>query len=135
MASDIAPASGGIGDRRLTVEYIAARALLEAPTFDAAAPEILAAICEGLGYQHGALWVIDREIDALRCIHTWNAPASDFPEFNAMSRATTFGRGVGLPGRVWATAQPDWIRNVADDLNFPRAAVAAREGLHSAVGF
>ena len=36
-------------DRRLTAEYIAARALLEASTLEEAAPKILAAICSVLG--------------------------------------------------------------------------------------
>jgi PAS domain S-box-containing protein len=123
------------GTRRLTAEYIAARALLDASTLDDAAPKILAAICESLEWTHGALWVIDRAIDALRCVHIWNAPSTQFPEFAAASRATTFARGIGLPGRVWATAQPAWIEDVVGDPNFPRASAAAREGLHGAVAF
>jgi PAS domain S-box-containing protein len=47
----------------------------------------------------------------------------------------TFDRGVGLPGRVWATATPAWIPDVVADANFPRAPIAAREGLHAAFGF
>ena len=47
----------------------------------------------------------------------------------------TFARGIGLPGRVWASAEPSWIPDVVQDLNFPRAPVAAREGLHGALGF
>ena len=128
--SSVAP-----GVRRLTAEYIAARALLDAATLDEAAPKILAAICESLDWTHGALWVIDREIDALRCIHIWNAPSTQFPEFAAASRASTFERGVGLPGRVWATGKPSWIEDVVGDPIFPRASAAAREGLHGAVAF
>ena len=52
-----------------------------------------------------------------------------------MSRRTTFKPGVGLPGRVWASRQPAWIPDVVQDANFPRAPVAAREGLHAAFGF
>jgi PAS domain S-box-containing protein len=123
------------GVRRLTAEYIAARALLDAATLDEAAPKILAAIGESLDWTHGALWVVDHELDALRCIHTWNAPSTQFPEFDAASRATAFKRGVGLPGRVWATAKPSWIEDVVGDPNFPRAPIAEREGLHGAVAF
>jgi two-component system sensor histidine kinase/response regulator len=122
-------------DRHLTAEHVTARALVEAATFDEAAPKILEAICATLGWEHGALWTIDGQADVLRCAQIWNPPGTRFPEFDAMSRRTTFARGIGLPGRVWASGQPSWIPDVAHDPNFPRAAVAAREGLHAAFGF
>jgi PAS domain S-box-containing protein len=122
-------------ERRLTAEYVAARALLDATTMDEAAPKILQAICEALSWEHGALWTIDREADALRCADVWNSPPLQFPEFDAISRSTAFSRGVGLPGRVWSSGEPAWIPDVAHDSNFPRAAIAAREGLHAAFGF
>jgi two-component system sensor histidine kinase/response regulator len=127
--------TGARAERRLTVEYIAARALLDSSTLEEAAPKILAAICDTLDWEHASLWGIDREIDALRCVQIWNAPWARFPEFDAISRASTFKRGIGLPGRVWASGQPAWIRDVVDEPNFPRAPIAAREGLHAAVGF
>ncbi len=125
----------GPADRRLTAEYVAARVLIDASSFEEAAPKILEAICSTLGWEHGALWTVDREADALRCVEIWTAPLAKLVEFDAVSRQLTFRRGVGLPGRVWATAQPAWIPDVVLDTNFPRAAIAAREGLHAAFGF
>jgi two-component system, sensor histidine kinase and response regulator len=122
-------------ERRLTAEYLAACALLEAEGLEEAAPKILEAICEALGWEHGALWSVDHTRGVLHCVHIWNPPSTRFLEFAAVSRHMTFSRGVGLPGRVWATAVPAWIPDVAQDANFPRAPVAAREGLHSAFGF
>jgi two-component system, sensor histidine kinase and response regulator len=127
--------SGRPAERRLTAEYVAARALLDATTIDEAAPKILEAICEELGWEHGALWTLDREADALRCAEIWNSPLVKFPEFDAVSRVTIFKRGIGLPGRVWASGKPHWIPDVVHDSNFPRAGIAAREGLHAAFGF
>jgi GAF domain-containing protein len=121
--------------RRLTAEHIAARALVESATFGDAAPKILEAICEALDWEFGALWRIDRDADELRCVTTWSATSLPFPEFDRASRALTFNRGIGLPGRVWATGQPVWIPDVVLDANFPRAGIAAREGLHGAFGF
>jgi two-component system sensor histidine kinase/response regulator len=129
------PVTGQTPERRLTAEYVAARALLDATTIDDAAPKILEAICETLGWEHGALWTIDREADVLRCARIWTSQLVQFPEFHAASRALTFARGTGLPGRVWASAEPVWIPDVVHDANFPRAAIAAREGLHAAFGF
>ena len=121
--------------RRLTAEHVTARALIEASSFAEAAPKILQAICETLGWEHGALWTVDREQDVLRCADIWTAPGRKFDEFDHFSRQLTFNRGVGLPGRVWLSGEPAWIPDVVRDPNFPRADIASREGLHAAFGF
>ena len=127
--------TGGSGERRLTAEYVAARVLLDATSIEEAASRILQAICESLGWEHGALWTVDSEGDCLRCAQMWSASPSRFPEFHAISKGTTFHRGIGLPGRVWESRTPAWIPDVVADTNFPRAPIAAREGLHAAFGF
>src|SRR3954467_655918 len=121
--------------RRLRAEHVAARALLESATFGDAAPKILAAICDALGWEYGAFWRIDQDANVLRCVDTWCASAHDVPEFDRASRQMTFTRGRGLPGRVWTSGQPSWIPDVVLDANFPRAEIAARENLHGAFGF
>jgi signal transduction histidine kinase len=40
-----------------------------------------------------------------------------------------------LPGRIWASGEPIWIPDLANDSNFPRAATVTRAGLRSAFGF
>jgi PAS domain S-box-containing protein len=134
-AQAVGTSNGGSGERRLTAEYVAARVLLDAASIEEAATRILRAICESLGWEHGALWTVDRESDCLRCAQSWTTSASQFPEFTKISEGITFRRSVGLPGRVWASATPAWIPDVVADTNFPRAPVAAREGLHAAFGF
>jgi two-component system sensor histidine kinase/response regulator len=135
MTSDAVTPASNANARRLTAEHVAARVLVDANTFDEAAPRILESICAELGWEHAALWTVDREADLLRCTEIWPTASARFPEFDAISRQTTFVRGVGLPGRVWASREPAWIPDVTRDPNFPRASVSAREGLHAAFGF
>ena len=71
----------------------------------------------------------------LRCAATWSAAPASFESFAATSLGRTFNPGEGLPGRVWATGAPAWIPDVLSDPNFPRAPIAARDGLRSALGF
>jgi PAS domain S-box-containing protein len=129
------PRHGAATRQLLTIGHVAARALLEASTIDEAATRILSSVCDTFGWTHGALWIVDRTTGRLRCARIWNPPGQAFPEFCAMSREIAFARGEGLPGRVWAQAAPAWIPDVTRDPNFPRAKVAAREGLRAAFGF
>src|SRR2546428_6421965 len=122
-------------ERLLTMQYATTRAIAEAATIDEGIPRILRAICETLSWDHGAVWIVDSEAQALRCHHTWHAPEVQVVEFEAMSREISFQPGVGLPGRVWSSGQPAWIPDVLHDSNFPRAEMAGREGLHAAFGF
>ncbi len=122
-------------ERRLRAQYETARALVTSATLAEATPRILEAICEALDWEHGALWQVERDAEVLHCVDIWHRPSVSFPEFEALSRATRFQRGIGLPGRVWAQGGPAWIPDVVHDRNFPRAPIAAREGLHGAFGF
>lgn len=121
--------------QRLAAQYTVTRILAEAATLSDAAPRILQAICESLGWELGILWSVDRDAHVLRCVETWHMPSIGVAEFEAISRQRAFAPGVGLPGRIWASGAPVWIDNVIEDSNFPRTAVAAQEGLHAAFGF
>jgi signal transduction histidine kinase/CheY-like chemotaxis protein len=117
------------------VVYETACALAESATLVEAAPRMLQAICEALGWEFGAIWTVDRVASVLRCLATWYPPSLGFDQFAATSREITFTDGIGLPGRVWASRQPAWIPDVTLDANFPRAPFAVRAGLHAAFGF
>jgi PAS domain S-box-containing protein len=95
--------------------------------------EVLAAVGATLACEFGAVW--EPLGDEITCIATWSAPGFAGEEFAAMTRSYHFGRGEGLPGRVWASGEAAWIVDVADDPNFPRAEPASRVGLKTALCF
>jgi PAS domain S-box-containing protein len=123
----------GQGERRLNAAYLTALELAQSATLGEAARRVLQAICEALGWDYGAFWNVDASRNALSCVETWHLPNAHSPEFEAASRGRTFVRGVGLPGRVWESGEPAWIPDVVADSNFPRAAIAIKEGLHGAI--
>jgi PAS domain S-box-containing protein len=108
------------------------RALAESSTLEEAAPRMLEAVGEALGWQCGVVWQVNRARNRLHCVGTWGMPGLPLEEFTSATVAHTFAIGVGLPGRVWLNRQPLWVRDVTSDANFPRALPAERAGLHSA---
>jgi two-component system sensor histidine kinase/response regulator len=124
--------AGGPQNPQQRVLFETARALAESATLEEAAPRMLKAVCESLGWECGAVWQVNRARNTLRCVGTWAKPGLPLEEFAADTFGRTFAIGVGLPGRVWSHREPLWVRDVTSDPNFPRAHVAERGGLHSA---
>jgi PAS domain S-box-containing protein len=122
-------------EQRLSTEHAVTRILAESDTQADATGKILEAIGQGLGWEFGALWLVDRDADALRCADIWHLPSKVYPEFEAICRQRTFSSGVGLPGRVWAGKEPVWVPDIGKDSNFPRAPIAAKEHLRGAFAF
>ncbi len=120
---------------RLHAQYATVRALAECRSLEEAAPRILQAVGEPLGWEHAALWRVDPAAGVLRCFEIWHAPGVAFPELARQSLGTTFVPGIGLPGRVWKTGKPVWLPDVVADDNFPRGPAVYREGLRTALGF
>ncbi len=122
-------------EQRLTAQYQVGRILAEAETLHEAAPRLLRAICESLGWDLGQFWMRAREANGLNWLASWRVSAQSPTEFEEASRNRTFVLGAGLPGRIWASGKPDWISDLETDPDFPRASFATASGLRSALGF
>ncbi|XXT17154.1 STAS domain-containing protein [Sorangium sp. So ce429] len=109
----------------------------EAASVEEALHRTIAHICDHLSWPVGhayvpaaddpslllptALWYINDEVK--------------FATFRAVTESMQFTSGVGLPGRVLASKQPAWVRNVTEDANFPRARLAKNLGVKAGFAF
>lgn len=112
-----------------------ARVLAGAAVDDAVYQRLLSAIGESLGWDFGAWWEWSENSEVLHCIETWRSSALPDEEFEALSRRTVLGSGIGLPGRVLATGEPAWIGDLRQDPNFPRRVGAELAGLRCGFAF
>jgi PAS domain S-box-containing protein len=122
-------------EQRRTAELSVIRTLAQAASLSEAAPQVLRAVCECLQWDLGAIWRRDEAKEVLHCVHVWHAPRLRLEAFVSATLNSRFTRNTGLPGRIWANSQPEWIPDVTKDPNFPRASLAAENSLHAAFGF
>ena len=78
---------------------------------------------------------MDERENVLRCVDCWRNPSAPVADFEAITRQSIFGPGIDFSGRIWASGQPVWVADIAQDLGSPRAPYAASVGLHGAFGF
>ena len=118
----------------LGAQYDVATAMAHSCDLADAAPKVLKAICQRVGWDMGSMWLAGGA-GVLHCIEVWHAESVRVPEFERATRSCTLAAGVGLPGRVWQSREPLWIEDVPVDGNFPRARFAQQEGLHGGFAF
>jgi PAS domain S-box-containing protein len=121
-------------ERRLAAQYAVTRAL-DDDTPEEAAPDVLQALCVGLGWDLAALWVKREGSGVLGCAGVWHRPGLPVEGFAAATRAAAFFPGEDLPGRVWATGRETWVADLAADDNFSRLPAAQAAGLGAAFAF
>lgn len=119
------------GEVRRHTQYEVTRILAELPSLEVAAPQLLAVVCENMGWSLGEMWQIDVAANVLRCANTWHKPSPPVEQLAAHTRETAFAPGVGLPGRVWSNGRAAWVPDVTKDPNFTRASYAIEAGLHA----
>src|SRR6516225_3741905 len=122
-------------ERHLAAQNVTTSVLVESATLAEAMPRILEAVCKSLDWVMGVRWSVDSQAHVLRCAEMHVARPRLLQEMVEVNRRVTFPHGIGLPGRVWSTGRAAWIADVVHDPNFPRAAAAAKDGLHGAFGF
>ena len=122
-------------EQHRNIRLAVTQALSDASAVDEGAIGVLQAVCSNLGWDVGFFWKIDGAQTALVCRKSWHRPDLPVSEFEVASFGRVFEKGEGLPGHVWSTGKPRWLLDVVRDADFPRAASAAKYGLHSAFAY
>lgn len=112
-----------------------ARALASASSLDEAIDALLRTIGQQLGWDAGAYWRLDAEVQRLTLTKSWTARGRTLDTFWDDSNNYRFPRGVGLPGEAWASGVVVWMPTLPDAERFPRHRAAIEAGLHSGIAF
>jgi len=112
------------------------QAIFESQDFHAALKVALQKVCEATGWDFGEAWVPRADGSVLECSPAWYGNREGLEVFRSASETLTFSFGVGLPGRVWASKQPEWRRDVSVESNevFRRNELASEVGLKAGLG-
>jgi signal transduction histidine kinase len=118
--------------RRLSTEHAVTLVLAESETPKAAWNKILAVMGEGLDWELGALWIVNKRSNLIECVETWHPPSKHFASCEARP---PLARGVGLPGRAWADEKPVWVADVKGEADALKLSMPVTENLHGAFAF
>ena len=113
----------------------AARAFADTSSMDAGIEALLRELGLALHWDVGCAWRVAPRGDILELAGFWSPGALDVAELEHATRKHGFRRGEGLPGRAWERGETVYVEDLARDPAFPRAAIAARAGLRSGIGF
>ncbi|MEX1177652.1 MAG: ATP-binding protein [Nitriliruptor sp.] len=118
----------------LTLLQRAAVAANEARDVEQAMRETLDALRDAAGQQLGHVYLVDHTDGGTLAPTGWWVPGPRQPLASETAN-TRFVLGRGLPGRVAASGHAEWISDLTQDPNYPRADAAARSGLRSTFAF
>jgi PAS domain S-box-containing protein len=121
-------------ERRLTIQYLLTEVLAESGSLEEAIPRVLQTACQSVGWATGTFWLVDKDSAYLKLGGFWHLPGLDVSNFEKACREAKFERGIGLPGRVWATGESLYLSTAVADSSFFRGRVALKHGLHAGLG-
>src|SRR5258706_3617659 len=124
-------------DMRLAIEHAVTRLLAQSGSIAEAAPRIIQAICDTLGWACGARWEHDPRSQTMVCEESWGIASAGIDAFLEVARQqpAPLSKAGGLNRRAWVEGKPVWIRDVTREETFLRAPLAVKAGLHSGLAF
>ena len=110
--------------------------LAEAERAEEFIPRLIQRLCESWGWAAGARREVGED-KLLRHREYWCLPVPAIEAFMRQSagRVDSMGENAGLLRRVWATNQPVWLGDLAQEPTFSRGPRALEADLHSAFAF
>ncbi len=127
-------------EQRTQISNLLLRSLMlaigEARNFEVALHMVLQQMCELTGWNFAETWLPNTQETMLTYSSIWYGNSDVGESFYQESCQLTFASGVGLPGRVWETGEPEWHSNVSSLPNdvFSRTTLVEQAGFKAVVG-
>ncbi len=103
---------------RLKLQHAVSAVLGEGTSLEKTYQNLIFTLGVGLNWDLGELWLVDKTAKVLRRAGVWHPPSTEFLAFVEASASMTFEKGLGLPGRTWASARAEWCQDVGKDPGF-----------------
>lgn len=112
------------------------RALDECRDFHSALQVVLSGVCQATGWNFGEAWLPRSDGSCLESSPAWYGGTESLHKFRRISEKMTFPPDIGLPGRVWSSKRPEWVRDVSVTPGgfFLRCDLAQEVGLKAGFG-
>lgn len=111
------------------------RAIGEAVDFHSALEVILHQVGQTIRWDVGEAWIPDAEGTVLQSVPGWYASNARMESFRSQSEQLTFAKNIGLPGRVWASKQPEWVEDISQGYpHFLQSKIALEVGFKAGFG-
>ncbi|HAX75442.1 MAG TPA: adenylate/guanylate cyclase with GAF sensor(s) [Cyanobacteria bacterium UBA11372] len=112
------------------------QAISRAADFHSALKVTIGLVAETIGWDFSEAWIPANDGTVLEYAEGWYTSDINLEEFKQKSLKFTFAPHIGLPGRVWANKEPEWIEDVSTEQNqfFLRPQLAAKVGLKAGFG-
>jgi len=127
-----------ISERKRAVEEIRLLqtitfAISEAGDLHSALKIVLQKVCEATGWAMGEAWVPNSDGTSLECSPAWYSRGEGLEKLRKESGEMIFPPGIGLPGKVWASKKPAWVKDISLDPNFLRSKMTDEVGIRTAM--
>ena len=130
-------------EERLARQLLEAQLLHQATTLAATSPSLEDAlrrcveiVCRMIGWPIGHVYMPAAHGEELVPTTIWHlAEDGAHAAFRAVTERTRLPRGVGLPGRVWQSGEPEWLEDLPAHEGFARAHLLPELGLRTAFAF
>ncbi|HAZ48580.1 MAG TPA: hypothetical protein DDW76_16405 [Cyanobacteria bacterium UBA11369] len=111
-------------------------AINDAKDLNCALEITLRQVCETTGWEYGEVWIPSTNGGEIFCSAVGYNRLAKLKLFRRISEGLAFPPGVGIPGRVWATKQPEWNQDISiEPLSWSsRANMAKKCGIKAGFG-
>ncbi|MGE5658643.1 MAG: CBS domain-containing protein [Actinomycetota bacterium] len=100
-------------EERIQLLLKATQILDRSENFNEAYSNIIALFCKTIDWDFAQAWTPIISSNSLECKQSWHRGNRVLQDFKDQSQQLLFPMGIGLPGRIWSSGNPEWIEDLS----------------------